>query len=87
MLQIRIISTLDIINRHLIKGANQDSPRIPGDSNVFALNCYKNNADEIIYTDSLKIPCGINNIIKFNRKIGHTALKVHYLSYKDRVNE
>ena len=68
MSQIKIIPTLDIINRHLIKGANQDGPRISGDSNMFALNYYKNNADEIIYADGLTILYGINNIIKFNKK-------------------
>jgi len=68
MTQIRIIPKLDIKNGFLIKGINLDGLRILGDPNDFALNYYNNNADEIIYLDSVATLYGTNNLVKFIKK-------------------
>ena len=69
MTQIRIIPKLDIKNGFLIKGINLDGLRILGDPNDFALNYYNNNADEIIYLDSVATLYGTNNLQNFMNRV------------------
>ncbi len=64
---IRLISRLDVKGENLIKGVHLDGLRVIGDPNDFAINYYKDGADEIIYIDIVASLYGRNklsNIVK-----------------------
>ena len=51
MKTVRIIPRLDIKGSHLVKGIHLEGLRILGDPEDFAMQYYKDGADEIIYQD------------------------------------
>ena len=63
----RIIARLDIKGPNLIKGINLEGLKVVGDPNKFALNYYKDGADELIFMDivaSLYNRNSLHDIIK-----------------------
>ena len=64
---LRIIARLDIKGPNLIKGINLEGLKVVGDPNKFALNYYKDGADELIFMDivaSLYNRNSLHDIIK-----------------------
>jgi len=62
MANIRIIARLDIKGPNLIKGIQLEGLRVIGDPNTFAMQYYREGADELLYMDSVASLYGRNNL-------------------------
>ena len=73
MKTVRIIPRLDIKGSHLVKGIHLEGLRILGDPEDFAMQYYKDGADEIIYQDVVASLYGKNSLLDLintiNKKI------------------
>jgi cyclase len=71
MLNVRLIARLDIKGPNLIKGIHLEGLRVIGDPYVYAMQYYKDGADEIIYLDSVASLYGRNNLGEIIRRTAH----------------
>ncbi len=62
MSNVRLIARLDIKGPNLIKGIHLEGLRVIGPPNEFALDYYKQGADELIYMDSVASLYGRNHL-------------------------
>ena len=62
MKNLRLIARLDIKGSNLIKGVHLEGLRVIGDPNEFALDYYKQGADELIYMDCVASLYGRNHL-------------------------
>ena len=69
MKKIRIIPRLDIKDDFLVKGIHLEGLRILGKPEDFALEYYKNGADEIIYQDVVASLYGKNSLLDQIQKV------------------
>jgi cyclase len=69
MKKIRIIPRLDIKDNFLVKGIHLEGLRILGKPEDFALEYYKNGADEIIYQDVVASLYGKNSLLDQIQKV------------------
>ena len=69
MKKIRIIPRLDIKDDFLVKGIHLEGLRILGKPEDFALEYYKNGADEIIYQDVVASLYGKNSLLDQIKKV------------------
>lgn len=66
---LRIIPRLDIKGDNLIKGINLEGLRVIGKPNKFAIDYYKQGADELLFMDVVATLYGRNNLEKTIREI------------------
>jgi cyclase len=64
---VRLIARLDIKGPNLIKGIHLEGLRVLGSPNEFALNYYKQGADELLYMDSVASLYGRNHLSEIIR--------------------
>tara|TARA_Y100000816_G_C25959613_1_gene500744 strand:+ start:80 stop:853 length:774 start_codon:yes stop_codon:yes gene_type:complete len=65
---IRVIARLDVKGENLIKGVNLEGLRVIGDPNRYALEYYKQNADEILYIDPVATLYGRSKLTEIIKK-------------------
>lgn len=70
MKPLRIIPKLDIKGPNLVKGIRMEGLRVLGDPYYFATKYYNENADELIYIDTVASLYGRNSLTDF---VSHTA--------------
>lgn len=70
---LRIIPRLDIKGPNLVKGIQMEGLRVLGDPYFYATKYYNENADELIYIDTVASLYGRNNLTDF---VSHTAKNI-----------
>lgn len=71
---LRIIPRLDIKGPNLVKGIQMEGLRVLGDPYFYATKYYQENADELIYIDTVASLYGRNNLTEF---VSHTANDIY----------